>query len=136
MDLLEHALPRPLCGGRVIGREMARRGVFRGAFLPRSGEPRRIAFLAHATKSNRQIGMVFAAKLGTLSIIDALTLRLEPGFVHPAGNSGDAVSSTRPIFPAGTTASFFTESWRCRPASGPRPEESHSRPPLDLSSWK
>src|ERR1700730_9156234 len=136
MDLLELGLLWPLCGGRVIGREMAWCGGCRGAFLPRSGEPRRIAFLAHATKSNRQIGMVFAAKLCTSTIIDALALRREPGFVHPAGNSGDAVSSTRPIFPTGTTASFFTESWRCRPASGPRPEESHSRPPLDLSSWK
>jgi hypothetical protein len=27
-----------------------------------------------------------------------------------------------PNFPAGTTASFATESWKCRPASGPQPK--------------
>jgi hypothetical protein len=70
MDLLELGLLWPLCGGHVIGRETAWRGVCRGAFLPRSGEPRRIAFLAHATKSNRYIGPVLAAKLGTLTIIE------------------------------------------------------------------
>ena len=68
MDLLELGLLWPLCGGRVIGRGIAWRGVCRGAFLPRSGKPRRIAFLAHARKSNRYIGIVVAAKLGTLPI--------------------------------------------------------------------
>lgn len=68
MELLELGLLWPLCGGRVIGRGIAWRGVCRGAFLPRSGEPRRIAFLAHAGKSNRYIGIVLAAKLGTLPI--------------------------------------------------------------------
>jgi hypothetical protein len=65
MDLLELGLLWPLCGGRVIGREMAWRGVCPAHFflVP---EPRRIAFPAHATKSNRQIGIVRAAKLGTL----------------------------------------------------------------------
>ena len=78
MDLLELGLLWPLCGACVIGREMAWRGVCRGAFLPRSGEPRRIAFPAHATKSNRYIGPVLAAKLGTLTIADALAFGLEP----------------------------------------------------------
>ena len=68
MDLLELGLLWPLCGGRAIGRGIAWRGVCRGAFFPRSGEPRRIAFLAHARKSNRYIGIVLAAKLGTLPI--------------------------------------------------------------------
>jgi hypothetical protein len=84
MDLLELGLLWPLCGACVIGREMAWRGVCRGAFLPRSGEPRRIAFPAHATKSNRYIGPVLAAKLGTLTIADALAFGLEPdSFVRP-----------------------------------------------------
>jgi hypothetical protein len=110
---------------------MAWRGVRRGV-VPCSGEPRRTAFLAPARKSNRQIGIVLAAKLGTLTIRDALAFDLEPEFVHPARNRGDAVTSSRPIFPAGTTDSFATESWGSRPASGPRPVSSRnriSRPP-------
>ena len=81
MVLLERGKLWPLCGGRVIGLEMAWRRVYRGAFLPRSGEPRRIAFLAHATKSNRQIGIVLAAKLGTLTISDALAFQIS--FIRP-----------------------------------------------------
>jgi hypothetical protein len=126
MDLLELGLLWPLCGGRVIGREMAWRGVCRGV-VPCSGEPRRTAFLAPARKSNRQIGIVLAAKLGTLTIRDALAFDLEPEFVHPARNRGDAVTSSRPIFPAGTTDSFATESCGSRPASGPRPVSSRNR---------
>jgi hypothetical protein len=91
---------------RVIGREMAWRGVCRGAYLPRCGEPRRIAFLAHATKSNRQIGIVLAAKLGTLTIRDALAFGLEPdSFVRP-GTA--AMRSLR-------RAQFFPPARRLRP---------------------
>jgi hypothetical protein len=61
---------RLLGGGRVIGREMAWWWVCRRAFLPRSGETRRIAFLAHAMKSNPYIGMVLAAKLGILVLLE------------------------------------------------------------------
>ena len=111
MDLLELGLLWPLCGGRVIGRGIAWRGVCRGAFLPRSGEPRRIAFLAHARKSNRYIGIVLAAKLGTLPI------------------TADSDAERRSQIQAYKTPSHPRLAWRLRnrfvPARGPRPHGRH-----------
>src|ERR1019366_9163294 len=69
---------------------MDRSGVLQSEFLARFGEPSRIVLLAYDTNSNRHIGMVLAANLGTLPIIDALAFGLEPGFVHPARNRVDA----------------------------------------------
>jgi hypothetical protein len=139
MDLLELGLLWPLCGACVIGREMAWRGVCRGAFLPRSGEPRRIAFPAHATKSNRYIGPVLAAKLGTLTIADALAFGLEPdSFVRPG------TASMRSL----RRAQFFLPERRLRsprragdvarlqvPQSGSYRNRIRGRH-LDLSFWK
>ena len=69
--------------------------LYRGEFLARFHKPSRIFFLAHDPNRNRHIGMVLAANLGTLAVINALTLGFEPSFVHPARNRVDADAKGR-----------------------------------------
>src|ERR1700732_522662 len=98
-------------------RHWLRNGLARGlsgAFLPRSrATPHSFPRSRHEKQSANWYRP--CRKAWNIAIIDALALRLEPGFVHPAGNSVDAVTSTRTIFPTGTTASLSTESWRVAP---------------------
>src|SRR5262245_3943200 len=58
-------------------------------FLLRLLDPGRVVFLAHYPYHYWHEGVILAAELGALSVIDAFPLRFEPGLVDPARDRVD-----------------------------------------------
>src|SRR6218665_471427 len=54
-----------------------------------------VLVFADHTDRDRHIGMVLAAELGTLAVVETFTLSLEPGFVQATRNSVDLHTESR-----------------------------------------
>src|SRR5579863_260520 len=61
-----------------------------GELLLGVGEPRLVGVLADDAERDWHEGVILAADLGALAVIDALALRLEPGFVVAPRHRVDA----------------------------------------------
>src|SRR4051794_23689679 len=78
------------CECDSMSRGDLRRAFRGGVFLFRALDPGVIGVLAHDAEGDRHVGMVLAADLRALTVIDALAIRLEPRLVIAPRHRVDA----------------------------------------------